>query len=72
MAKLPEQEAEVKTCLTDHRNNGISAFMNWQILKQEDRCVHNVLLICWDYLVVLKIHEDAWPVEHEAIVKSYT
>jgi len=46
--------------------------MNWQILKQEDRCVHNVLLICWDYLVVLKIHEDAWPVEHEAIVKSYT
>jgi len=28
MAKLPEQEAEVKTCLTDHRNNGISAFMN--------------------------------------------
>jgi len=28
MAKLPDQEAEVKTCLTDQRNNGISAFTN--------------------------------------------
>jgi hypothetical protein len=27
-SKMPDQEAEVKTWLTDHRNNEISAFTN--------------------------------------------
>jgi len=30
------------------------------------------LLFRWDNFIVLEIHEVAWSVEHETIMKSYT